>query len=312
MAAVELLFSAQLIGKFGARIVAARPVSDSEWHSLQESGGNANPLTKEFRIRVSSPASVVELAYPESGTYSFKLEPIFDQVRLATREIRVGSAVVTDPETKQRVDWRSMSIIHVGGTVYDEGGHGSFLLRSTWLSKAAMRVPFPCNDLLPVVFSRCQKTRLKPSFRIPRATGDNNPLRNDCALKSTICSSEQGHEHHAQKCDEHDDTGRAKEIKTLPVREAKAVVIKGFIKPEVIHAAINRKITTVFFVKPIFPDLGCNLLDCQKADCQQRGKNNDDLEYRHVAFFRLKQIGLSKANLLKNPAPRGFFRKSVF
>ena len=79
------------------------------------------PLTKEFRIRVSSPASVVELVYPESGTYSFKLEPIFDQVRLATREIRVGSAVVTDPETKQRVDWRSMSIIHVGGTVYDEG-----------------------------------------------------------------------------------------------------------------------------------------------------------------------------------------------
>jgi len=32
----------------------------------------------------------------------------------------------------------------------------------------------------------------------------------------------------------------------------------------------------------------------------------------NVAFFRLKQIGLSNANLLKNPAPRGFFRKSVF
>lgn len=110
-----------MLTKGGAVIVAARPVSDSEWHSLQESGGNANPLTKEFRIRVSSPASVVELVYPESGTYSFKLEPIFDQVRLATREIRVGSAVVTGPETKQRVDWRSMSIIHVGGTVYDEG-----------------------------------------------------------------------------------------------------------------------------------------------------------------------------------------------
>ncbi|WP_210206050.1 hypothetical protein [Rhizobium sp. UGM030330-04] len=111
-----------MLTKGGAVIVAARPISGRDWRLL-ETEGSANAYEKEFRVKVSSPASIVELVYPEGGTYSFRLEPVSGHASgmFVTREIRVGSAMVIDPETRQQVDWPSMSIIHVGGTVYDEG-----------------------------------------------------------------------------------------------------------------------------------------------------------------------------------------------
>lgn len=72
---------------------------------------------------VSSPASIIDFVYPASGTYSFKFQslPGDNSGALETKQILIGSAEVTDPETKQAVDWPSMSVIHVRGATYDEG-----------------------------------------------------------------------------------------------------------------------------------------------------------------------------------------------
>ena len=109
--------------KGGAVIVSGRPIADNEWRLLPSSVPNKSEHEKEFHVRVSSPASIVEFVYPDSGTYSFKLESVSQNsaTPLQSREIQVGSAEVTDPETRQQVDWPSMSVIHIQGSHYDEG-----------------------------------------------------------------------------------------------------------------------------------------------------------------------------------------------
>ena len=110
-----------LVKTGGAIIVSGRPIDDDEWRAIEADGGDNDK--KEFNLRVSSPASIVDFVYPQSGTYSFKIElaSSSDAVPLTTRQILIGSAEVHDPETQKPVNWPSMSVIHVEGDSYDAG-----------------------------------------------------------------------------------------------------------------------------------------------------------------------------------------------
>lgn len=112
-----------ILERGGAVIVSGRTIAVDEWRLLPGSVPNKSEHEKEFHVRVSSPATIVEFFYPEGGTYSFKLEsvPQNREAPLQSREILVGSAEVTDPETRQQVDWPSFSVIHIQGSHYDEG-----------------------------------------------------------------------------------------------------------------------------------------------------------------------------------------------
>ncbi|QLG25427.1 hypothetical protein [Agrobacterium tumefaciens] len=112
----------QPLGKDGgAIIVSGRPFPDDEWRAIEAGGGDNG--RKEFNLRVSSPASIVDFVYPQSGTYSFKLKRVSSDnaTPLRTRQIRIGSAEVHDPETQNPVTWPSISVIHVEGDRYDAG-----------------------------------------------------------------------------------------------------------------------------------------------------------------------------------------------
>lgn len=107
----------------GAVIVSGRQISDGEWHAIEPEEGSKTDNQKEFHVNVSSPASIVDFAYPQSGTYSFILQspPGSGSRPLRTRQVLIGSAEVTDPETRKVTHWPSMSVIHVQGSTYDEG-----------------------------------------------------------------------------------------------------------------------------------------------------------------------------------------------
>jgi hypothetical protein len=130
----------------GAVIISGRQVSDVEWRALAADSGPGDAREKEFHLSVSSPASVVDFVYPESGTYSFKLQlpPGSNAPPLKTREVLTGSAEVADPETKKQVSWPSMSVIHVEGATYNEGWarilSSTFDLAFTSEDKAAVSI----------------------------------------------------------------------------------------------------------------------------------------------------------------------------
>lgn len=112
----------QPLGKEGgAIIVSGRPIPDGEWRAIDADGGDHSK--KEFNLRVSSPASIVDFVYPQSGTYSFKIQRASSDNAppLRTRQILIGSAEVRDPETDDPVTWPSISVIHVEGDRYDAG-----------------------------------------------------------------------------------------------------------------------------------------------------------------------------------------------
>ncbi|HKY71373.1 MAG TPA: hypothetical protein VJL88_05590 [Nitrospira sp.] len=88
--------------------------------------------------------------------------------------------------------------------------------------------------------------------------------------------------HHSPNKDEHGDTSRAEEIKSLPVREAEVVVVHGSVKSDVIHVAVDRKIATVLLVEIILPNLRDNLLYGQKANRDKSRRKNDDLKYQQA------------------------------
>ncbi|MCZ7450972.1 hypothetical protein O8B93_25700 [Agrobacterium rhizogenes] len=139
----------------GAVIISGRQVSDDEWRAIAADAGPKDAHEKEFHIRVSSPASIVDFVYPESGTYSFKLQSPSgsDAKPLKTRQILIGSAEVTDPETKKQVSWPSMSVIHVEGTTYNDGWarilSSTFDLAFTSEDKAAVSIQrFPAGRVL--------------------------------------------------------------------------------------------------------------------------------------------------------------------
>ncbi len=107
----------------GAVIISGRQVPDDEWRALAADSAPGEASEKAFHISVSSPASIVDFVYPESGTYSFKFQspPGSNAPPLKTREVLTGSAEVADPETKEQVSWPLMSVIYVEGATYNEG-----------------------------------------------------------------------------------------------------------------------------------------------------------------------------------------------
>lgn len=119
---IIIYIDSPMLEKGGAVIVSGRPINDDKWQLLTGSKSDENDHEKEFHVRVSSPASMVEFVYPESGTYSFKIVPSLQNstFNLLTKEILVGSAEIIDPETKQHIKWPSMSVIHIRGSTYDE------------------------------------------------------------------------------------------------------------------------------------------------------------------------------------------------
>lgn len=139
----------------GAVIVSGRQISDDEWHAIETEEGSQNDNQKEFHVSVSSPASIVDFVYPQSGTYSFIFQspPGSDASPLRTRQVLIGSAEVTDPETKKVINWPSMSVIHVQGSTYDEGWarllSSTFDLAFTGDDKAAVSIQrFPAGRVL--------------------------------------------------------------------------------------------------------------------------------------------------------------------
>ncbi len=139
----------------GAVIISGRQVSDDEWRAIAADTGPRDAREKEFHISVSSPASIVDFVYPESGTYSFKLQspPGSNAPPLKTRQVLIGSAEVADPETKKRVSWPSMSVIYVEGATYNEGWarilSSTFDLAFTSEDKASVSIRrFPAGRVL--------------------------------------------------------------------------------------------------------------------------------------------------------------------
>ncbi len=114
---------APMLEKGGAVIVLARPMAEQEWRLLEGVKSNNAGYEKEFQINVTSPASIVELRYPETGTYSFKLQSAEEKKTgpLQSRPVLIGQADVMDPETKKQVHWPSINVVHISGTTYPEG-----------------------------------------------------------------------------------------------------------------------------------------------------------------------------------------------
>ncbi|OOW67891.1 hypothetical protein Xmar_06160 [Xanthomonas axonopodis pv. martyniicola] len=114
---------APMLEKGGAVIVLARPIPDRQWRHLESATSSDAGDEKQFQVTVASPASIIELHYPETGTYSFKLRPAARAKPpfLQSRRVLIGQADLTDPQTKHQVHWPSMSVVHVSGNTYPEG-----------------------------------------------------------------------------------------------------------------------------------------------------------------------------------------------
>ncbi|USJ02797.1 hypothetical protein MUG10_09740 [Xanthomonas prunicola] len=114
---------APMLEKGGAVIVLARPIADLQWRLLESATSTNAGYEKEFHVNVASPASIIELHYPATGTYSFKLQPAerAHTQPFQSRRVLVGQAEVTDPQTKHQVHWPSLSGVHVSGNTYPEG-----------------------------------------------------------------------------------------------------------------------------------------------------------------------------------------------
>lgn len=131
---VTIYLEPPILVEGGAIIVAGRPIPDDEWRSIPQtrnlaSGDAENPKRDQvqasdrlFGAVIRSPVSIVELAYPENGSYTFNImaAPPYRaeyEARLRTQEVLVGSAdMVPDPEGGY-VDWPSMTVIAVQGTL---------------------------------------------------------------------------------------------------------------------------------------------------------------------------------------------------
>ncbi|WEO70544.1 hypothetical protein [Agrobacterium vitis] len=116
----------------GAVIVAGRSMPENQWRLLKADADGRTSQEKVFHASISSPGSIIELFYPDTGTYTFKFEadPKHQERSLVTKLLTIGSGQSTDPETKEQISWDSTSDIHVVGDQYDEGWarifHSSF------------------------------------------------------------------------------------------------------------------------------------------------------------------------------------------
>lgn len=138
---VTIYLKSPLLTEGGAVIVAGRTLPEAAWRSLA-SGPNpaaadpenpkrlgVKPGDRHFGVEATSPVTVVEFFYPESGTYTFNFRLAesertagTDPEHFRTERVSVGSAsLMTDPEGGALVEWPSMSVVAVHGPGRDAG-----------------------------------------------------------------------------------------------------------------------------------------------------------------------------------------------
>jgi hypothetical protein len=134
---VTIYLGLPLLEEGGAVVVAGRKVPEAQWRAVQggpnpAAGDMANPKRahvrpgdRHFGAVANSPVTVVEFIYPEGGSYTFNLLPLPEhQARygtsLRTTRVSVGSGGIQDPETRELIDWPSLSDIAVLGPDRDE------------------------------------------------------------------------------------------------------------------------------------------------------------------------------------------------
>ncbi len=118
-----------LLSDGGTVIVASIPIPVDEWRALQglnlaaedpENRKRPSLTDKDrlFGVAINARANVVEMYYPEGGTFGFDLVPNFRNHTpkdLQTERILVGSGGWTEWSTSTTSKWPSMSVIHVKG-----------------------------------------------------------------------------------------------------------------------------------------------------------------------------------------------------
>lgn len=123
-----------LLTEGGAVIVAAIPMPEDEWRALDgENLAENDPNNRKrptlastdrlFGVRATSTATIIEMFYPENGTFGFDLVPAPDVARppqLKTERILVGDGGWTDRKKGVTYDWPDVSTIHVAGTRHNE------------------------------------------------------------------------------------------------------------------------------------------------------------------------------------------------
>lgn len=121
----------------GTVIVTAKEIPLEQWRDLPD-GPNparedaANAKRDElkagdrlFGAEISMPVSIVEIVYPQGGTYGFNLVAASgapdDVPALESRRIGVGRGSFVMPESGERIEWPSVSTIHIAGPEVSEG-----------------------------------------------------------------------------------------------------------------------------------------------------------------------------------------------
>ena len=123
-----------LLTEGGAVVVAAIPIDEEEWRALDglnladEDPDNAKrpqlgANDRLFGVRAESTATIIELFYPETGTYGFNFVPARDAgpgANLRTERILIGSGGWSDYENDIVYQWPDVSTVHVDGPASSE------------------------------------------------------------------------------------------------------------------------------------------------------------------------------------------------
>ncbi len=135
---VTIYLEPPILQEGGAVIVSGVPVTDDVWQKIPKGNNPAaddhqNPKREQVGPQdrllgavASSPVTIVEFSYPQSGSYTFNFLPAKPYQRefgatLRTELILTGSGSrMVDPETKKHIEWPSMETIAVIGTKYNQ------------------------------------------------------------------------------------------------------------------------------------------------------------------------------------------------
>lgn len=123
-----------LLTEGGAVIVAAIPIPETEWRALEgENLAEDDPNNRQrptlastdrlFGVRATSTATIIEMFYPENGTFGFDLVPAPDIARpprLETELVLVGDGGWTDLKKGISYKWPDVSTIYVSGPANGE------------------------------------------------------------------------------------------------------------------------------------------------------------------------------------------------
>lgn len=136
-AQLTIYIAPPLLEQGGTVIVAANSIPLSQWESLPQgnNAADADPMNEKrkllkssdklFGVVASSRVSIIELVYPEGGTFGFNLvamnAPDKERHPLRTKEILIGDGGYTDWSTGKEITWGYVSTIHVSGPTVSEG-----------------------------------------------------------------------------------------------------------------------------------------------------------------------------------------------